>query len=251
MPTGSRRRPESTNLLTVACRITGDVLNRADRAKRVGLVSGFVAAVALLGAGFAFGAAPIIGDATNHYSASTYTSDQGQVVQFQVTGSTHNVTAHQPGPDGGALFRTPTISGGTAGVNGTQYLPAGDYTFFCSIHPSTMQATLHITSNGTPQARPHADLRVRSRKISKVTKKGLLVAIDTSTEIDAVALTAKLGKTTIGTVAGLSVGSGQQFELLKLSKAGKSKLRRKQKATVTVTADIPFGSPATAKGKLT
>ena len=37
---------------------------------------------------------------------------------------------------------------------------------------------------------------------------------------------------------------------MKLSKAGKSKLREKSKATVKVTADIPFGLPASAKAKL-
>jgi hypothetical protein len=39
-------------------------------------------------------------------------------------------------------------------------------------------------------------------------------------------------------------------ELVKLNKAGKSKLRARSTAKVTVTANVPFGSPATAKGKL-
>ena len=43
---------------------------------------------------------------------------------------------------------------------------------------------------------------------------------------------------------------GQQFAVLKLSKSGKNKLSRLSKATVTVAADIPFGSPASAKAKL-
>ena len=37
---------------------------------------------------------------------------------------------------------------------------------------------------------------------------------------------------------------------VKLSKSGKSKLRKKSTAKVKVTAEIPFGSPATAKTKL-
>jgi plastocyanin len=208
-----------------------------------------VTASVLLAAGLAFGAAPIIGDGTNHYSSANYTIDQGEVAQLQVTGSSHNATANQNGPDNKALFRSPTISGGTTGVNGTQFLGTGDYTFFCTIHPSTMQATLHVTGNGTPQARPHADLSLKSKKLSKAVKKGLLVQVTTNTKIDDVSLTAKLGKATIGK-ATVSLASGTQVELVKLSKAGKSKLRGRSTAKVTVTADIPFGSPASAKGKL-
>ena len=225
------------------------MLRRGVTGRRVRGTAGLAAAVSILAAGVAFGAAPIIGQADNTFSASTYTIDQGEVAQLQVTGSSHNATAHQNGPDGKALFRSPTISGGTAGVDGTQYLSAGDYIFFCTIHPSTMQATLHVTGNGTPQARPQASLTLKSKKISKALKKGLQVAINTNTKIDGVQLTAKLGKTTIGT-ATVSLAAGAQVDVVKLSKSGKSKLRGKGKATVTETADIPFGATATAKAKL-
>src|SRR4051794_34349683 len=131
--------------------------------RRLGLAGGMVVAIALFAGGLAFAASQtIVGTGSNTYTVATYTADQGEVVQFQVTGSSHNVMAHQSGPDGGALFRTPTISGGSTGVQGTQFLTAGTYTFFCSVHPSTMQATLNVTSNGTPQARPSAQLSVRS-----------------------------------------------------------------------------------------
>jgi plastocyanin len=218
--------------------------------RRLGLVAGLIFAGLLFAGGLAFAAAPIIGQGDNTFSASTYTIDQGEVAQLQVTGSSHNATAHQSGPDGKALFRSPTISGGTAGIDGTQYLSNGDYTFFCTVHPTTMQATLHASTNGTPQARPSAALTLRTKKISKALKKGLLVAVNASTKVDGAELVAKLGKATIGRAAGLSFAAGQQAQVVKLSKAGKSKLRRKSKASITVTADIPFGSPATAKGKL-
>jgi plastocyanin len=220
--------------------------------RRLGLVGGLVIAGVLFAGGLALAASQtIVGQTDNTFDHPTYTTDQGEVVPFQVTGSSHNVTAHQNGPDGAALFRTPTISGGTTGVQGTQYLSAGDYTFFCSVHPSTMQATLHVTGNGTPLARPSASLSVRSKKLDKVSKKGILVAITTTAKVDGASLTAKLGKSTIGTASGLSLSSGQQFATVKLSKAGKNKLRGKSKASVSVTADIPFGSPASAKAKLT
>jgi plastocyanin len=223
---------------------------RGRAGKRIGLVIALATAVTILAAGLAFGAAPIIGQADNTFNANVYTIDQGEVAQLQVTGSSHNATANQNGPDGRGLFRSATISSGTTPVNGTQYLTTGGYTFICTIHPSTMQATLQVTGNGAPQARPSAALTLRTKTISKAVKKGLLVSVNASTKIDGVGLVAMLGKATIGQVRGLSLAAGQQVDLVKLSKAGKSKLRGKSKATVTVTADIPFGSPASAKGKL-
>jgi plastocyanin len=225
--------------------------------RRLALAGGLVVAFALFAGGLAFASSELItGTGSDTFSGGTgnpptYSTDQGEVVQFNVTGDSHNVTAHQAGPDGQALFRTPTISGGSAGVQGTQFLSAGDYTFFCSVHPSTMQATLHVTGNGTPQPRPSAALIVKSKKLSKASKKGILVAITTTAKVDGVSLVAKLGKTTVGSSDGLSLNAGQSFNTIKLSKAGKSKLSKKKKASVTVTATIPFGSPASAKSKLT
>jgi plastocyanin len=222
----------------------------ASTGKRLWLVVGLVAAFSVLAAGLAFGAAPIVGTASNTFDAGAYTIDQGDVAQLQVLGSSHNVTAHPAGPDGKALFRSSTISAGTTPVDGTQYLSAGDYTFFCSVHPGTMQATLHVTGAGAPLARPQATLSVRTKTISKALKKGILVGVNTTAKDDGVSLTAKLGKTTIGQATRLSLTDGQQFEVVKLSKAGKSMLSRKDRATITVSAELPFGSPATAKGKL-
>jgi plastocyanin len=227
------------------------MFKRGKTGRRLGLAIALVALGAMVYAGLALAAAPIIGQGDDTYSAPSYTIDQGEVGQLQVTGSSHNVTANQAGPDTKALFRSPTISGGTTGVQGTQYLSAGDYTFFCTVHPSTMQATLHVTGNGTPQPRPSAQLSVRSKKLAKVSKKGILVAVTTTAKVDGASLVAKLGKATIGQITDISLAAGQQFATVKLTKAGKSKLSKKSKASVTVTATIPFGSPATAKSKLT
>jgi hypothetical protein len=182
----------------------------------------------------------------------TFTMDQGDRPTFTDGGAAnqHNVTARQNGADKKPLFSTPTLNPGqTATLDGTQYLSAGTYTFFCTIHPTEMQATLVVSGNGTPQARPTARLTVRTKTISKALKKGLLVSVNASTAISGATLTAKLGKATIGKTSA-SLTSGTQTKKLKLSKAGKSKLRKKSSAKVTVTADIPFGVPATAKAKL-
>jgi plastocyanin len=210
------------------------------------------AGLALFGGGIALAAHDtIVATGLNQYTASSYHTDQGEVVPFQVMAGTHNVTAHQNGPDGKALFRSLTITGGTTSVDGTQYLTTGSYTFFCSIHPSTMQATLVVGPGGTPQPRPHADLSLRTKKISKAKKRGLLVEIDTNQKIDNVSLVAKLGNTIIGRANALALASGQQFDVLKLNKAGKNKLSGRRKASITLSADIPFGAPASGMGKLT
>ena len=227
------------------------MLRRAKNGKRLWLVFGLVAAVGMFGGGIALAAAPIVGDSTNHYSSPNYTADQGEIVPFQVTGSQHNVTATTNGPDGKSLFRSATISGGTTPVSGTQYLSTGNYTFICTIHPTTMQATLHVTGNGTPQARPNATLTLVSKKISKVAKKGkLLVGVNMTAPVDGASLVASLGKATLGRANSLSLKAGQQTIAIGLGKAAKSKLAKKSKASVTLTADIPFGSPASGKGKL-
>ncbi len=228
------------------------VVKSRDGIRRLGLVAGLIVAGLLFAGGIALAASQtIVGQVDDTYNAPTYTTDQGEVVPFQVTGDSHNVTAHQNGPDGAALFRTPTISGGSTGVQGTQYLGAGTYTFFCTVHPTTMQATLVVTGNGTPQARPTATVSVRSKKLAKASKKGILVAIKTTAKVDGASLVAKLGKATIGKVNDLSLSAGQQFATVKLIKAGKKKLKGKKKASVKVTASIPFGSPASGKTKLT
>jgi plastocyanin len=224
------------------------MLKHTDRGRRLWFAAGLAGALALFVAGLAFAAAPIVGQADNTFSAPVYTIDQGEVGQLQVTGSDHNATAQQNGPDGQALFRSPTIESGAAAVQGTQYLSAGDYSFFCTVHPTTMQATLHVTSAGTPQARPQVSLNVngKSLSLSKVLKKGLTVSVQANTAINGASLTAKLGKATIGKTTA-SLAAGTQKKVIKLSKSGKSKLRGKTKASIKVTADIPFGSPASLK----
>jgi plastocyanin len=218
--------------------------------RRFGLVVALAAIAAMAYAGVSLAASDVIvAGPADTYSQPAYNTDQGAVVQFQDNGGSHNVTARQAGPDGKALFRSPTITGGTAPVDGTQYLQAGDYAFFCTVHPTTMNGTLHVTGVGAPLARPSATLKLRTKTISKAVKKGLLVAVTAGSQVDGVTLTAKLGKATIGNTT-TSLMSGAQTKTVKLSKAGKSKLRKKSSAKVTVTANIPFGAPASAKAKL-
>jgi plastocyanin len=200
----------------------------------------------------AFAASDTIIATDNSFNLVNYSADQGSSVTFQNSGANpHNVTATGTGPDGKALFRSNTISGGTTKVGGTEYLTTGSYPFICTIHPTTMQGNLNVTALGTPQARPVVTLKLNTKKLAKVVKKGRLqVEINSTAKVDDVALEAKLGKTTIGSAPDLSLIAGRQFEVLKVGKKAKAKLAKKTKATIALNGSVPFGPPATARGKL-
>jgi plastocyanin len=214
--------------------------------RRGGALAG-AACAALLGvwAAVAWGApAAIVGQGNDTFDAAAYSHDGGTVAQLTVTGSNHNATASANGPDGKALFRSNTITGGTTPVNGTQYLSAGSYPFICTIHPN-MQATLNVTGTGLP--RPTVGLAITSRKLSKVLKKGKLAVKATTTGGPEVALRAALGKRPL---AAGTLPAGRTTTALKLTKAGRQALAGKEKATVKVTGTIDFGAPDVAKRKL-
>jgi plastocyanin len=216
--------------------------------RRRGVLAG-AASAALLGLGAAVAwAAPaaIVGQADNTFSQASYSHDGGTVARLTVGGGTHNATANANGPDGKALFRSATVSSGNTPVDGTQYLNAGSYPFICTIHPTTMQATLNVTGTGLP--RPTVDLAITSRKLAKVVKKGKLQVKVTTTGAPEVALSAALGKRSIATG---TARAGATSAVLKLTKSGRQALAGKAKATVKVTGSIDFGAPDTAKRKLT
>lgn len=214
-----------------------------------------VAAVlaALIAAATAFAVAETIVASDNVFSKPVYTMDQGDRPLLQNTGvNQHNATASANGPDGRPLFESPTIGTGTAQLDGTQFLTTGTYTFICTIHPSTMIATLAVSANGTPQPRPSLALKVLSKNLDKVARKGKLpVRVQATSASQGVELEARLGKRRLGEVTGINLAAGARRTVrVKLTKAGKKRLGKKNKAKVTVEGTVPFGSPATAKRKL-
>ena len=125
---------------------------------------------------------------------------------------------------------------GTAGVQGTQYLSAGDYTFFCTVHPTTMQATLDRRPATAPRrrGRPATAHASAARSSPRSPRRASLVAVTASTKVDGASLTAKLGKATIGKAErSFARRRTSSSQTVKLSKAGKNKLKGKSKATVT------------------
>ncbi len=228
------------------------MLHRGDNRRRFRIVLCLGVTGALAAVGVAHAApATIIGQGDNTFNATSYSIDQGDTATLQIAGGSHNVTANQIGPDSRALFRSATISSGSTQVQGTEYLSAGGYPFICTIHPTTMQATLQVSANGTPKPRPQITLKLNSRKLEKVVQKGRLqVEINSTAKADDVAVTAKLGKATIASAPDLSLGAGRQFQVLRVGKKGRAKLAKRDKATIALNGSVPFGLPASAKGKL-
>lgn len=218
---------------------------------KLGALGCLTIAATLLAAGGAFGTAQTIKASDNVFGAATYTMDQGDRPTLQNAGvNQHNATASSNGPDREPLFSTPTIGPGTANLNGTQYLTTGNYTFICTIHPSTMIATLSVSANGTPVPRPTMTLKLLSRSIAKVLKNGLLVQIDSTAKSEEISVEAKLGKATIARTLDVSEAQGRTFIKMKLTKVGKRKLADLDKATIRLKGTIAFGAPTSARGKL-
>jgi plastocyanin len=230
------------------------VVKRGKRRGIFGLIAMAAVLAALIAAGSAFGVAQtIVGNDTNTWSQATYTMDQGDRPLLQNVGiNQHNATASVNGPDGRPLFETPTIGTGTAQLDGTQYLTTGSYVFICTVHPSTMIATLAVSANGTPQPRPSVALKVLSKSIEKVAAKGRLpIQVQATTAAQDVDVEAKLGKRSLGKVDDLNLAAGaRQTIALKLAKAVRNTLRNKDKATVSVEGTVRFGAPVSTKGKL-
>jgi plastocyanin len=94
----------------------------------------------------------IVATPPNQYATPNVTMAQGEPLLFRnLDLSQHDVVAHQNGPDGKPLFKSPLIGpGAEAAVEGARSLTTGRYEFFCSIHPF-MRGAVTVTSAGTPQ----------------------------------------------------------------------------------------------------
>jgi plastocyanin len=205
------------------------------------------ASLALVPAG-AWGVADVIKTtSSNQFDRTTYSSDQGDLVQLQHTGGgPHNVTSTQSS-GGQPLFKSATISSGTANVTGTQFLSPGTYPFVCTIHDQStgMGAELVVSGTGTPAARPDIEVKILSKGLDKVVNKGKLnVKIRAVTKSKDAKLVAKLGKRLLGKKADIDLAAGQVRKLaLKLSRKGRDLLEDRNKAKVKLKGTVPFGEP--------
>jgi plastocyanin len=179
------------------------------------------------------------------FSAPPYNHEAGTVATLTWVGSgSHNATASATGPDGKPLFRSADIPAGSTQIRGTQYVAPGTYPFTCTIHLG-MNSTLDVTS-GAPLARPTVTVKLTSTKLAKVVKKKKLAIKVTLQGAEPVTVTAKLGKTKLGT--GTTSKSGALT--LKLANKAVNTLAKKKKATIKLDAAVDFGLPSSTRGKL-
>jgi plastocyanin len=204
--------------------------------------------VALLGAGAtAYAAEQIQAVSGDQFSKSSYTMDQGERPIFKNIDvfNAHNVTAKQNGPDGKPLFVTPDIEpNDDTLVEGTQFLTTGAYPFECTLHPG-MEATLNVSTAGTPVPRPGsagdktpADVEVKivKRTLDRIVDTKKLPVKVTLSEAAEVELVAKLGRKTIAK-KDADLEQGTDKVNLRLTRYGKRKLRRRDRARIKVTVD--------------
>lgn len=209
-------------------------------------------ALALLAA--LLGAAPASADETitarpvNQFASSTTTIDQGEKVTLRnIDISGHDVISHDGGDDGQPLFASSLVNPGSSGpVAGTEYLTTGNYDFFCSIHPG-MEATLEVTSAGTPAERPQAEgveVKVLSKDLDRVLESRRL-----KLKVRSRAGVVQLGARAERRKRSIALGSKKvRFEekeerrvKLKLSDAAVKALKKRNKATVIATATASHG----------
>lgn len=82
------------------------------------------------------------------YVPADVTIEEGESLTYvNLDAAPHDVTSRDGDADDEPLFASPTITTGTAGVEGVELLAAGTYDFFCTIHPE-MQGTLTVIAEG-------------------------------------------------------------------------------------------------------
>ena len=188
------------------------------------------------------------------YSSSVITIDQGEALIFRnLDLNRHDLVSKQQA-GGKPLFGTPLLpTGGEAVVQGVQQLKGGDYQFFCTVH-TYMTGTLRVTGAGTPAPPPgpsdtrppRVTVRVLDSSVSKVVKNGKLRVEVTSDEGGNASLSASIKKGSKTVV--IAKGSrgftkpGKATVAMPLTKGGKSALRNRRSASVTVLAHVEDGA---------
>lgn len=209
----------------------------------MGRVLTFAAALALLVAAPAWADETIRAVTPDRFASPTTTIDQGEKVTLQnldIAG--HDVTSKQSG-----LFASALIDPGKSGpVRGTEYLKTGTYPFVCSIHPG-MEATLKVTSAGTPVPRAELTVAILSSDLQRVTKSGKLMLKIGSSEAGTVSFSAKTGKKKLGKGSAKVDGSGAKKVALRLSDSGRKALRAMKKAKITVAASGGGGEASASR----
>jgi len=230
---------------------------------RVASAACAAAVAAALGGASALADQQIAAGPGSRYLTTSVTMAQGERLTFANRDvASHDVTSKAGGPDGKPLFGTPAIgTGGTAPVEGSQYLSAGTYGFFCSIHPN-MEGTLTVTSAGTPARRPAGDsrapgisIRIASPDLPTVARKGKLAVKFVTDEAATVKLAAtiRVGKRDFALKGPTREVDGDRTSSASLALSGKAKkaVAHAKKARVTVSATTQDASGNRGSGSTT
>ena len=210
--------------------------------------------VFLLGAANAWADETITAYPPNQFGSAVTTIDQGEKVTFQnmdIAG--HDVTSNQTGDDGAPLFKSQLVAPGSSGpVEGTEYLTTGSYDFYCTIHPG-MEATLEVTSAGTPVPRPKPEgvsVKILSKSLDRVVETGKLkLRVSSRRGEVVVGARAKKRKTTIalGSKKVEFDKADERTVRLKLSDSAREALDKRKSVTVTATATANHGGGHTER----
>lgn len=196
----------------------------------------------------------------DRYSSSGVTVDQGEALIFRNADLNRHDLVSKQQAGGKPLFSTPLLStGGEALVQGVQQLRPGNYQFFCTIH-TYMTGTLTVSGAGAPApappsgdtTAPKVTVRVLDSSVSKVVKNGKLRVEVTSDEAGngSATATVKKGKKTVVIARGTRgfPRPGKATVSLALTKAGRSALKGRKSAAVTVSAQVKDGSGNDGRG---
>lgn len=190
----------------------------------------------------------------DRYSSDVITVDQGEALIFRNADLNRHDLVSKTQAGGKPLFSTPLLStGGEALVQGVQQLPGGSYPFFCTVH-TYMTGTLVVTGAGAPAppppsgdtTPPKVNVRVLDSSVSKVRGNGKLrveLSVDEAGNAD-LAATMKSGKKTV-TIARGSRGfprAGKATVSMPLTKSGRSALKGRRSAAITVAAHAKDGA---------
>ena len=210
----------------------------------------------------------------NQYATPNVTMDQGERLTFQnLDFNNHDVVATERGPDGRPLFATPLIPPPQeVFVEGSQYLTAGSYPFFCSIH-TFMRGTLTVTTAGTPVPRPGGggsggaggggsgsgaastalEMRIldRAARIRRSGRLRVSVRVDRAGTVTLDAALDRRGRVVrLGRATARFDAAGTRTVTIRVGRAGRRALRRPGRATLKVSGRVgDTGTTASAPAR--
>jgi plastocyanin len=210
-----------------------------------------VTGAATFGASQALGASEPITTSTNccSFGQTSFTIDEGTVATFQNLDhgtAPHDVTAADSRA-GKPLFSSAVINLGQTPVNGTDRLAPGTYRFFCTVHPTQMSGDLVVVGSGLSPT-----IKILSRNLATVVSKGKLqVKLSAAAVTNGVSLTARKGKSKLGSKSGINLPAGASRTVgVPLSRAGRNSLKNLGAAKIKVTATVPGANAARATRQL-